>query len=517
MSRNTFVLASVLILITSGASQAQVTINGPEGVVFDTLYNRYLIANWNGRNIIQIDEHGDSSYFVIGTPWVGGLRIVDSLLYGAGQTQIVAYHLATGSLVVSVPFAGANLLNALATDTSGYLYVSDGSPNRIYRMKLSDNSWSVFVDNDPALPFPIGLYFEPETNRLLVTARPDTRGVICAVSLPDGAVSNVLTTSAYPPFAYITRDNTGRYLMSCFSAGRIVRYDHAFTGPGEVLLTHYNTPTQLYYNRLVDTLVVPDYTASTIDFVSFRDIDLDGVEEFRDNCLEVANVDQRDSDLDGMGDSCDVCTDTDHDGLGNPGFPANTCEVDYCPGHHSETNVDTDADGVGDPCDPCPEDPNKDWPGECGCGVPDVDSDGDAVLDCFDLCPGFDDSVDMDGDGVPDGCDNCPDEANPSQEDTDGDNIGDVCDGCCLGRVGDVNGQGEYPDEVTLGDIMLLVDVKFVSGDCSVLPCLTEADVNQDGGLAPTCDDHVTLGDIMTLVDFLFITGPGIAVLPDCL
>jgi len=88
---------------------------------------------------------------------------------------------------------------------------------------------------------------------------------------------------------------------------------------------------------------------------------------------------------------------------------------------------------------------------------------------------------------------------------------------CCLGRVGDANGSNESTDEVTLGDIMLLVDVKFVSGDCAKLPCIAEADVNQDGGDNPNCDDHVTLGDIMTLVDFLFITGPENATLPDCL
>ena len=88
---------------------------------------------------------------------------------------------------------------------------------------------------------------------------------------------------------------------------------------------------------------------------------------------------------------------------------------------------------------------------------------------------------------------------------------------CCIGRVGNANADGEYPDEVTLGDIMLLVDVKFVSGNCAQLLCLPEADVNQDGGATPSCEDHVTLGDIMSLVDFLFITGPENAVLPDCL
>jgi hypothetical protein len=88
---------------------------------------------------------------------------------------------------------------------------------------------------------------------------------------------------------------------------------------------------------------------------------------------------------------------------------------------------------------------------------------------------------------------------------------------CCVARVGDANGEGVYPDEVTLSDIMLMVDALFISGDCGLLPCLTEADVTQDGGASPTCEDNVKLGDIMTLVDFLFISGPETATLPECL
>jgi hypothetical protein len=37
--------------------------------------------------------------------------------------------------------------------------------------------------------------------------------------------------------------------------------------------------------------------------------------------------------------------------------------------------------------DSCPDDPNKVEPGICGCGVSDVDSDGDGTADCLDQCP----------------------------------------------------------------------------------------------------------------------------------
>src|SRR5688572_30027601 len=37
--------------------------------------------------------------------------------------------------------------------------------------------------------------------------------------------------------------------------------------------------------------------------------------------------------------------------------------------------------------DCCPDDPNKTDAGDCGCGVADVDSDTDGILDCQDDCP----------------------------------------------------------------------------------------------------------------------------------
>ena len=70
-----------------------------------------------------------------------------------------------------------------------------------------------------------------------------------------------------------------------------------------------------------------------------------------------------DSDCDGVGDSDDICQGFDDgDQLG-------------------------DDDQVPDGCDGCPEDGNKIQPGICGCGEPDIDSDGDGLPDCIDACP----------------------------------------------------------------------------------------------------------------------------------
>jgi len=85
---------------------------------------------------------------------------------------------------------------------------------------------------------------------------------------------------------------------------------------------------------------------------------------------------------------------------------------------------------------------------------------------------------------------------------------------CAYGRAGDADGEGYFPDEITLGDVMLMVDVCFISSDCSKFICVGEADVDQSGypyTFPRTCLDWVTLGDIMILVDFLFISGPSMA------
>jgi hypothetical protein len=95
---------------------------------------------------------------------------------------------------------------------------------------------------------------------------------------------------------------------------------------------------------------------------------------------------------------------------------------------------------TGLPADACPDDPDKTAPGVCGCGVPDVDTDNDGVMDCVDQCPEDPAKTepgacgcgnpedDTDGDGVPDCIDNCPDTPNADQADSNGDGLGDACE-----------------------------------------------------------------------------------------
>ena len=89
----------------------------------------------------------------------------------------------------------------------------------------------------------------------------------------------------------------------------------------------------------------------------------------------------------------------------------NVC--DNCPAVSNTDQADTNIDGVGDVCDNCPSDSGKTEPGICGCGISDIDSDGDGTSDCND-CDDNDNTIYPGAlelcDGVDNDCDGSVDE-----------------------------------------------------------------------------------------------------------
>ncbi|MBP7933041.1 MAG: SUMF1/EgtB/PvdO family nonheme iron enzyme [Phycisphaerae bacterium] len=163
------------------------------------------------------------------------------------------------------------------------------------------------------------------------------------------------------------------------------------------------------------------------------------------------------------------------------------------------SEVDTDGDGTPDCVDECPADPAKVAPGRCGCDVSDVDTDADGTPDCVDECPADPakvapgrcgcgvSEVDTDGDGTPD--------CGVSEVDTDGDGTPDCVDECpadpaktapgqCGCNVPDVDTDADgTPD---CADECPADPAKVAPGQCGC----DVSDVDTDADGTPDCADE---------------------------
>ncbi len=221
---------------------------------------------------------------------------------------------------------------------------------------------------------------------------------------------------------------------------------------------------------------------SDVNDTESSDVDGDTIPNYRDNCIDVPNADQKDSDHNGLGDACDTgeeeLADTDGDTIIDL--------KDNCRLVPNPDQADGDGDGIGD-----------------ACGIQDVgnDLDGDTIPDSEDNCPkvsnpeqadsdnnGVGDAcdyrivgfmtMDVDGDTIPDDTDNCPDTPNADQADADGNGIGDACD--APGQVSDADGD-TVPDDADNCPGMSNPDQADADGNGVGDACQGSADADGDG------------------------------------
>jgi hypothetical protein len=410
-------LFSVLILLCSSRLLAVNYLDGPECVRWDSTSHRYFVSSWNNGLIVTLDTLGNQSVFLEGLVHAYGSHIDDSIIYVSDGRVVYGYNLADGSLDWLVSITGSVQIDGVVTDTSGYLYAIDTNPRIIYRIRLSDKSYSQFVN--AGLPvYPQTLIFDRVHNRLLVASFAPQAPIV-AISLPTGSVSNLVVTPQGNADG-IAADQFGNTYVTCYTNGRIYRYDSTFTNPAFEFSSGHVTPSAICYNQRRLEMAVLMFNADTVVIVKdiyHVDNDSDGTADLYDNCPLVGNPLQEDVDGDDIGDACDLCTDTDNDGFGNPGYPLNTCAVDNCPYLANASQQNSDTDSIGD------------------------------------------------------GCDNCPTVVNPLQLDSNHNGIGDACDYVC--------GDGNADVTVDISDVVYLIAYIF-SGGSAPSPLLA-GDANCDG------------------------------------
>jgi len=260
--------------------------NEPESVVYDAANDRYLVSNKGNGDIISVPrtDPNNLSYFHSGA-WCTSLRgitIVNNVVWGAGTSSqassnqyLIGFDLNTGNISNQILIAGGNFINDVVAGESGFIYVSDGNINKIYKVNTNDGSFS-----DLDFGGANGLLFDEANNRLLYTDdTPVTGSQISAIDLATNTSSVLIANPNFQWLDGLTVDHMGNYYVSAWSDNKIYRYDPNFTSSILASSEHPNitgTPhsgaADIFYDQVNDILAVPNFTANTVDFIPFTQL-----------------------------------------------------------------------------------------------------------------------------------------------------------------------------------------------------------------------------------------------------
>jgi sugar lactone lactonase YvrE len=276
--RKWFVRAALMILMIPVPSEAQILLNNPESVVFDSLRNRYIVSNWGNGAIVQIDSLGEQSYYstdLQGEYGLAGLYIYgDTLLVAAGNAPnagIVGFNLETAEQLFHIVIPEVGLPNDITSDSEGIIYVSDYWGSQLYR--IENHIPSLYFDQ--GLGWPNGMIYDPLHDRLLILSVVAPGAPILAVDIEDSTLSTVITTGLSGTDG-ITMDHDGRVYVSEWTGDTVRRYDSTFSTPPETFSTGHRDPADIYYDWSNRLLVVPNFGSNSLDFLPVEPLGIDG-------------------------------------------------------------------------------------------------------------------------------------------------------------------------------------------------------------------------------------------------
>ena len=246
-------------------------LNNPESVVYDAPRCRYLVSNWADGNIIAIDSTGAQTPFNTEMDQAAGLHIVGDVIYAASSegslTGIIGFDLETGLKVSEVDIIEKILLNDITSDGSEYLYTTDCEADVIFRVKLSDMSYSVLVDT--GLGYPNGIFHDSALNRLLVLNCTLVGRPLLAIDLVTNDIS-VVAETGLNSIDGLSVDENGFTYFSSWMTDKVYRYDTLFSNPPEVVSEGHNNPADIFVNTIDGILAVPNYSGNSVDFIELQ-------------------------------------------------------------------------------------------------------------------------------------------------------------------------------------------------------------------------------------------------------
>ena len=262
--KNLLVLILVLqtSLFLSENVYSQNLFQQPESVVYDSVSGFYFVSNKLNGDIIKLSKTGNQTVFKSGLVSCRGLTIVNRTLFAASSLGVIGINIENASIISTVNISGMSFLNDIESDNTGYLYTSDSDLGRIFRVKISDGSYTTFVSS--GISGCNGLLFDGSNNRLLccLWAYP---GPIKSINISNGSVSDIIQTNL-DGCDGLTRDGLGNVYISSFLGGTVYRYSANFSSR-KLVSSNHSGSADIYYNKIDSILAVPNFNSNSVNLI----------------------------------------------------------------------------------------------------------------------------------------------------------------------------------------------------------------------------------------------------------
>ena len=123
------------------------TLNGPESALYDAKTNSLYVSSMNAGAIVRMATDGK----ILKNDWVTGLNankgsaLFNGLLYTAETAAVAVIDVDRATVVKRIPIEGAVMLNDVAVNAAGIVFVSDTRTGKVYR--IENDKPALYLEN----------------------------------------------------------------------------------------------------------------------------------------------------------------------------------------------------------------------------------------------------------------------------------------------------------------------------------------------------------------------------------
>ena len=230
------------------------TFSGPESVEYDAAHNRWLAGQHSSGVVLVVDpSSGVLTTFCSGmTSGPHGIEIAGNVLYCCSGGYIKGYDLSNGTLVFNVNLS-ASFLNGLTGDGGNYLFATDYSTKKIYRVNRTDSTFNVMANT---IKTPNGIIYDGPNNRCVFVTW-GTNAPVQAMSLADSSITTLKNTTLGNCDGII-RDHEGNWYISAWTTNSLYKFDSSFSSNPVVVMSSLTGPADLGINSTGDSIGIPN-------------------------------------------------------------------------------------------------------------------------------------------------------------------------------------------------------------------------------------------------------------------